>query len=80
MAKYEEAMLSQQICSYESATKSTDYKAFALQRSPAMQNLASIIKDTKIVNSISSHFPEGSRENHTPVPNSYSLSYLDKKN
>lgn len=54
--------------------------ARSLPRSPRIYDLASLNKSSKLVNSNSCHFPEGSKENNTPLASSYSESYsLGKK-
>ena len=39
-----------------------------IPRSPATNDLSSLNRSSQLVNSNSSHFPEGSGENHTPRP------------
>jgi hypothetical protein len=51
-----------------------------LIREDGTNDLLSLIKSTSLVDSPSSNFPEGTTENNTPLPNSYSDSYMrDKK-
>lgn len=49
-----------------------------LQRSTGTNDLVSLIRSSELVNSNTSCFPEGSREDNTPLPNSYSDSYIGK--
>lgn len=60
------------------SSSSAPCNAGGLRRSPASWDL-SLIRSNGPVNSISSCLAEGTRENNTPLPNSYSDSYLEKK-
>lgn len=50
-----------------------------LTRSPRLNDLSSIYRSSGLVNSESCPFPEGSRENHTPVSNSYSEGHFGNR-